>query len=279
MERIWSDIENAHQSTSPIRAASQKGSQVVHVSPRLDGMVYDVWRGRWRLVAGDGESESMALVPSDVADLEAILSLSNLESYVDESSAPNADTLELAESILQRLQPRDRLEMSEMVFRNAVASGILLMAVTLFWWLTVNVFGTELGSDEAELSLIFSLNYKWVAAAVPALVFTATSLMKLSRERSQPWPGLAAGAMLILALFMAIEPIGHLAFGDAAAVMLLHSARLIALGVMVHYCASMFLDALLLRWVRDLLANFPVDISPLGGAPAEGQAEEAASSA
>jgi hypothetical protein len=35
----------------------------------------------------------------------------------------------------------------------------------------------------------------------------------------------------------------------------------------------MFLDALLLRWVRDLLANFPVDISPLGGAPAEGQAE------
>ena len=72
-------------------------------------MVYDVWRGRWRLVVGDGESESMALVPSDAADLEAILSLSNLESYGDESSAPNADTLELAESILQRLQPRDRL--------------------------------------------------------------------------------------------------------------------------------------------------------------------------
>ena len=148
-----------------------------------------------------------------------------------------------------------------------------------FWWLTVNVFGTELGSNEAKLSLIFSLNYKWVAAAVPTLIFIATSLMKLSRERSQPWPGLAAGAMLILAVFMAIEPIGHLAFGDAPAVMLLHSARLIALGVMVHYCASMFLDALLLRWVRDLLANFPVDISPLGGAPAEGQAEEAASSA
>jgi hypothetical protein len=239
-------------------------------------MVYDVWRGRCSFVAGEGESQSMALVPSDAAELEAILSMSDLESYGDESGAPTADTLELAESILQRLQPRDRLEMSEMVYRNALSAGILLMAVALFWWLTVHTFGKELGSDQAVLSLIFSLNYKWVAAAVPALVFTATSLMKLSRERSQPWPGLAAGAMLILALFLAIEPIGHLAFGDAPAVMLLHAARLITLGVMVHYCASMFLDALLLRWVRDLLANFPVDISPLGGAPAEGQAEEAA---
>ena len=108
-------------------------------------MVYDVWRGRCSFVAGDDVSESMALVPSDAAELEAILSMSDLESYGDESEAPTADTLELAESILQRLQPRDRLEMSEMVFRNAVASGILLMAVTRFWWLTVNVFGTDLG--------------------------------------------------------------------------------------------------------------------------------------
>ena len=95
-------------------------------------MVYDVWRGRWGLVAGDGESESMALVPSDAADLEAILSLSDFESYGGESSAPNADTLELAESILQRLQPRDRLEMSELVFRNAVASGNLVFRQVTF---------------------------------------------------------------------------------------------------------------------------------------------------
>ena len=123
-------------------------------------MVYDVWRGRCSFVAGDDVSESMALVPSDAAELEAILSMSDLESYGDDSSAPNPDTLELAESILQRLKPRDRLEMSEMVYRNALAAGVLLMAVTLFWWLTVNVFGTELGSNEAKLSLIFSLNYK-----------------------------------------------------------------------------------------------------------------------
>jgi hypothetical protein len=230
-------------------------------------------------VAGEGDSESMALVPLDGEGEDAILSISDFESYGSESSVPSTDAMELAESILQRLKPGDRHEMGQMVFRNAVASGVLLMAVTLFWWLTVTVFGKELGSDDAETSLIFDLSYMWVAALVPILVFFATALMKLSRERSQPWPGFAAGAMLILAVFMAIEPIGHLAFGSAPPVMLLHSARLIALGVMVHYCASMFLDALLLRWVRDLLANFPVDISPLGGAPPEGQAEEAASSA
>ena len=84
MEGIWSDIENPHDSTPPIRAASEKGSQVVHVSPRWDGMVYDVWRGRCSFVAGDDVSESMALVPSDAAELEAILSMSDLESYGDE---------------------------------------------------------------------------------------------------------------------------------------------------------------------------------------------------
>ena len=114
---------------------------------------------------------------------------------------------------------------------------------------------SQLGSEDATLSLIFSMNYKWVAAAVPMLVFGATALMKLSRERRQPWPGFAAGAMLILALFMAIEPIGHLAFGGAPAIMLVHSARLIVLGVMVYYSATMFIDSLLLRWVHDLLGD------------------------
>ncbi len=239
-------------------------------------MVYDVWRGRSPRMAEGASSDSMALVPLDADEEAAILSLEDFESY---SSTPSPDSLELAESILQRLKPADRHEMGQLVFQKAVASGVLLMAVALFWWLTVTVFAGELGSSDAVDSLIFSLNFKTVAALVPILVFFATVLMKMSRERSQPWPGLLAGAMLILALFLSIEPIGHLTFGDAPVVLLLHSARLLVLGVMVHYCASMFLDALLLRWVRDLLSSFPVDISPLGGAPAEGQAEEEAPSA
>ena len=149
------------------------------------------------------------------------------------------------------------------------------MLVALCWWLTISIFGSQLGSEDATRSLIFSMNYKWVAAVVPMLVFGATALMKLSRERRQPWPGFAAGAMLILALFMAIEPIGHLAFGGAPAIMLIHSARLIVLGVMVYYSAAMFIDSLLLRWVHDLLEIGMIDVSLLGESGTEGQAEEA----
>ena len=232
------------------------------------------------LVVSEGDSESMALVPLEDMDDDVHTSGSV------QSSIPSREALELADSILEeRFDTSDfdrpdailhvRREVGKMVFEKAVASGILLMLVALCWWLTISVFGNQLGSDDATLSLIFNLNYKWVAAAVPILVFGATALMKLSRERRQPWPGFAAGAMLILAMFMAIEPIGHLAFGGAPAIMLVHSARLIVLGVMVYYSAAMFIDSLLLRWVHDLLEIGMIDVSLLGESGIEGQAEEA----
>jgi hypothetical protein len=234
-------------------------------------MVYDVRRGRWPLVSSVLDEDSLALVPSEDA--------SRLSVADEADELPTAEALELAESILQRLKPTDRHEMGAMVYRNAVASGVLLMAVVLFWWLTVTVFGDELGSEKAPASLIMGWNYMVVAAVVPLLVFVATVLMKMSRERSEPWPGFLAGAMLILGVFMALEPIGHLAFGGAPPQLMLHSARLLALGVMVYYCASMFLDALLLSWVRNLLTSFSVDISPLAMPTYEGQAEEEAPTA
>jgi hypothetical protein len=217
----------------------------------------------------DADGASMALVPMDVEQGEARLSVSD-----EAGDLPTADALELAESILQRLKPTDRHEMGQMVFRNAVASGVLMMAVVLFWWLTITVFGDELGSTEAPASLIMGWNYIVVAGVVPFLVFVSTVLMMLSRERSEPWPGFLGGAMLILAVFMAIEPLGHLAFGDAPPLLMLHSARLIALGAMVYYCATMFLDALLLSWVRNLLGVFPIEISPIDDPGVYGQADE-----
>ena len=95
-------------------------------------MVYDVWRGRWRLVVGDVESESMALVPLDEGEELAD------EPMVDHESNL-MDSLELATTILHRLRPANSHELGKMVFRNAVASGVLLMALILFWWLTANL--------------------------------------------------------------------------------------------------------------------------------------------
>ena len=62
-------------------------------------MVYDVWRGRWRLVVGDVESESMALVPLDEGEELAD------EPMVDHESNL-MDSLELATTILHRLRPQ-----------------------------------------------------------------------------------------------------------------------------------------------------------------------------
>jgi len=191
------------------------------------------------------------------------------------AALPSADALELAESVLQRLKPLDRHEMGRMVYRNAVSSGGLLMAVVLFWWLSVSMFGEQLGGTDVPASLVFSWNFLTVSAVVPILVFVGSVLMMLSRAKGEALAGILAGAMIALAGFLALEPIGHLALAGGEARMLLHSARLIALGAMVHYCAMMFLDALLLSWVRNLLLTFPLDISPIGDAQREGQADEA----
>ena len=137
-------------------------------------------------MVAEGDSESMALVPVEDADGSVHGSAS------DEPSIPSREALELADSILEeRFDTSDfdrpdailhvRREVGKMVFEKAVASGILLMLVALCWWLTISVFGSQLGSEDATLSLIFSMNYKWVAAVVPMLVFGATALMKLSR--------------------------------------------------------------------------------------------------
>ena len=115
-------------------------------------------------MASDGDSESMALVPleGDNGTIDA--------SVADEPSIPSREALELADSILEeRFDTTDfdrpdailhvRREVGKMVFEKAVASGILLMLVALCWWLTISVFGSQLGSEDATLSLIFSMNF------------------------------------------------------------------------------------------------------------------------
>ena len=96
-------------------------------------MVYDVWRGRWRLVVGDVESESMALVPLDEGGESAD------EPMVDHESNL-MDSLELATTILHRLRPATPHELGQMVFPKPVAYGFLSLALLLFWLLSVTGF-------------------------------------------------------------------------------------------------------------------------------------------
>ncbi len=177
---------------------------------------------------------------------------------------PGEELLMLADSIIQRLQPEDRHEMQQMTVRYGLASGILMMVVALFWWLAVRTVGDAWGSTPA--SVVLDLSFAQVSWIVPLLVFLATVVYSLAREQGGPVTAFIGGLFYVLAVYLAVEPIGFLMFDTSSSATLstafLQTIRLAALGVMVHYSARFFLDAVLLAWVRNLLTNFPVDLLP-----------------
>ena len=183
----------------------------------------------------------------------------------EEAALPAQDNLELAESILQRLQPKDRHEMGQMIYSRSVASGVLLATIGIFWWLTISVIGDRLGDEASNPnSMIWDLSFFQVSLTILALVFIASLALMHSRERSN-WSSGAFGAILmIIALYFALEPIGWLVFTDKGEPsLIMQSMRLVALGVMMHYATQLLLDAILLDWVRKLLHAFPLEIAPL----------------
>ena len=184
----------------------------------------------------------------------------------EDANLPSPENLELAESVLQRMQPKDRHEMGQMIHSRSVMGGILLAAVGIFWWLTVSVIGDTLGDADSSLpnSMILNLDFFSVSLLIPILVLVATVLLMHSRERSSWQSGATGGVLLIMALYFTLEPIGWLVFTDSGQPsMILQSLRIGALGVMVHFATHLLLDAILLSWVQKLLQTFPLDIAPL----------------
>ncbi len=172
----------------------------------------------------------------------------------------------LADSIIQRLQPEDRHEMQQMTVRFGLASGILMMVVALFWWLAVKTVGDAWGDVSTPASVVLDLSFAQVSWIVPLLVFLATVVYSLAREQGGPVTAFIGGLLYVLAVYLAVEPIGFLMFDPSTSVTLstafLQTIRLAALGVMVHYSARFFLDAVLLAWVSNLLTTFPVELMP-----------------
>ncbi len=188
-------------------------------------------------------------------------------SVSDEAAAlPSEDLLVLADSIIQRLEPSDRHDMQQMTVRFGLASGILMMVVALFWWLAVKTVGDAWGDVSTPASVVLDLTFAQVSWIVPLLVFLATVVYSLARERGGPVMAFLGGLLYVLAVYLAVEPIGFMMFdpstGTTLSTAFLQTIRLAALGVMVHYSARFFLDAVLLAWVRNLLTNFPVDLHP-----------------
>ncbi len=179
-----------------------------------------------------------------------------------EERNPSQDSWSLANSVVNRLQPKDPHEMGQMIHSRSVMAGTLFAAVGIFWWLTVSVIGGTLGDADPTLptSMIFGLEFFSISLIIPLLVLLATILLMHSRERSNWKSGTLGGILLIIALYFTLEPLGWIVFTDQGdPKMVLQSLRIGALAIMVHFATHMLLDAILLSWVMKLMTNFGID--------------------
>lgn len=190
---------------------------------------------------------------------------------------PTNDALELMESILQRLQPSDRHEIRDMITNRGWLSGVLLMMAGLFWWIAVGKGATALNNSDIPLSLMGDFDFATLAMVVPGLVFLATVVWSVGRERGRAMMSNIGGLLVVLALYYILEPIGFAILTDHVVMQtaFFGTLRLLALAVMIHYSAKLFIDAILLQWVRTQMIHMPVELMPaFNGSSDEGQADE-----
>ncbi|MEL0336718.1 MAG: hypothetical protein VXA63_06485, partial [Euryarchaeota archaeon] len=195
---------------------------------------------------------------------------------------PTNDALELMESILQRLKPKDRHEIRDMITNRGWLSGVLLMMSGLFWWIAVQKGSDALNNGDIPDSLLGDFDFSMLAKMVPVVVFFATVVWSVGRERGHASMSNLGGLLVVPAVYYILEPLGFaLLTNDVdTQTALFASLRLFALATMIHYSAKLFIDAWLLQWVRLQMMNMPVDLIPEFNQSTDmGQADEVGPSA
>ena len=195
---------------------------------------------------------------------------------------PTNDALELMESILQRLKPKDRHEIRDMITNRGWLSGVLLMMSGLFWWIAVQKGSDALNNGDIPDSLLGDFDFSMLAKMVPIVVFFATVVWSVGRERGHASMSNLGGLLVVPAVYYILEPLGFaLLTNDVdTQTALFASLRLFALATMIHYSAKLFIDAWLLQWVRLQMMNMPVDLIPEFNQSTDmGQADELGPSA
>ena len=74
---------------------------------------------------------------------------------------PTSESLELMESIIQRLQPTDRHDIREMISFRGLVSGSLASMTAVFWWISVDKGGDSLGDADIPISLIGEFTFSF----------------------------------------------------------------------------------------------------------------------
>ena len=195
---------------------------------------------------------------------------------------PTNDALELMESILQRLKPKDRHEIRDMITNRGWLSGVLLMMSGLFWWIAVQKGSDALNNGDIPNSLLGDFDFSMLAKMVPIVVFFATVVWSVGRERGHASMSNLGGLLVVPAVYYILEPLGFAILTNDVDTQtaLFASLRLFALATMIHYSAKLFIDAWLLQWVRLQMMNMPVDLIPEFNQSTDmGQADELGPSA
>ena len=201
---------------------------------------------------------------------------------VAKEELPTNDALELMESILQRLKPKDRHEIRDMITNRGWLSGVLLMMSGLFWWIAVQKGSDALNNGDIPNSLLGDFDFSMLAKMVPIVVFFATVVWSVGRERGHASMSNLGGLLVVPAVYYILEPLGFAILTNDVDTQtaLFASLRLFALATMIHYSAKLFIDAWLLQWVRLQMMNMPVDLIPEFNQSTDmGQADEVGPSA
>jgi hypothetical protein len=182
-----------------------------------------------------------------------------------EGDSMNQSSLEMMESIIQRLQPQNRHDIRDMIFQRGRISGAMLIMAILLWWISVEKGADRLGDSSIPLSIIGGFEFSEVSIIVPGIALLATLVMSVGREQGNAILSNIAGILGIIGAFYILEPFGNLALGIGTLDFqnaIFASGRLSILALLLHFATRLFFDALLLQWVRTWLLSNDVDIFP-----------------
>ena len=185
----------------------------------------------------------------------------NINGQNDESM--NQSSLEMMESIIQRLQPQNRHEIRDMIFHRGRISGAMLIMAILLWWISVEKGAERLGDSAIPISQLGGFEFAELSLIVPSIALFATLVMSIGRERGNAVLSNLAGILVILGAFYILEPFGNLVLGTGDMDLqnaLFASGRLTLLALLLHFATRFFFEALLLQWVRIWLLSNDIDV-------------------
>lgn len=188
---------------------------------------------------------------------------------VDEPSESN---LELADRLIERLNPENRGALRDMISKKGQFGGGLVTLMVVFWWLAVDNANDDLSIG---ISKFFAFNFSQVALIVIALALLSSILKDLSRELGLLAPSFISGGMLIFSALYVFEPLingvwpNDFEMNDG----IFRTIRLAILWIGVTIGAKMLVDSALLMWLKTFCDAKGIDITKKHEA-AEEESEE-----